>query len=319
MTSTHSLFVCPVCEGSRFHGLYEVSDTNQNVPGKWDIVQCQDCGTGWLSPFPEQAEIEGFYREQFYTKDGKRFNGWMEVLRKYLARLRGKHLSKLMPGRGHLLDLGAGAGHFAEAMGAEGWTALSADLYSGLGCEHCHMEDDRIITDFPDESFDAVTLWYVIEHLRNPDAAIEEARRLLKPGGILLLAQQNFASVQAKRFGPNWLFLDPPRHIFQFTPNGLKQSAVGKGFVCVSEVHSSLEMGPFTILQSTLNAIIGNKNYLFRYLKSRNLMNTERPPVWAVLSSFILCIPLVPLSILAYYYLLYLKSGDVFELYLRKL
>lgn len=303
--------------------LYSVLDTNQGVPGVWDIVACSECGNGVLCPFPEAKEIETFYRDVFYTNDGKRFRGWMEKLRLIAAHLRGARLNRLCPGRGKLMDFGSGAGHFAAAQANKGWQVESVDPYSPASnsANSVRLKDDSFELLYPDNHFDAITLWYVIEHLRNPNSAIAEFQRVLKPGGILVLAQQDFASLQAKFFKQNWLFLDPPRHLWQFTADGVERLAAKHDFVPVEKSWASIEMSPFCMLQSALNMIVGNENYLFRFLKNDKLSKESSASKGRFLPTIIsvgLLPILAPVVLIFYFILLSIRSGDVVTIYLRK-
>jgi SAM-dependent methyltransferase len=318
---------CQVCGGSRFEELYPVADTNQDVPGSWVIVACDRCGLGRLDPMPNADQVSTFYRDAFYADDGKRFRPWMERLRERLCAMRGSQLMQLLPNRGRLLDFGAGSGHFAAAMRVRGWDAAAVDPYSNAaGIQSgTRIDGSKISVDCPDGHYDAITLWYVIEHLVDPRGAIREFHRALRPGGVLVLAQQDFSSVQARIFNQRWLFLDPPRHLFQFSPGNLTQLAEQEGFRLKRVSFASIEMGPFTILQSLLNCIVGNQNYLFRFLKNRKL--TERTAQIdagkggmsaPLIVSFALVPVLAPLALLLYFALLIFKSGDTFALYLER-
>ncbi|MHB8110085.1 MAG: class I SAM-dependent methyltransferase [Syntrophorhabdaceae bacterium] len=311
---------CIACHGSSFRPIYQVNDANQGVEGTWDLMVCETCGLGFIEPFPSSDQIESFYADVFYTDEGQRFQGWVEYLRSLLARIRGKDLNRIIPGHGRLLDYGAGTGHFAQAQRKRGWEVFAIDPYSSKADGgHCERDGDAIRLKFPDNYFDAVTLWYVIEHLRDPDSAINEFKRVLKPGGILLLAQQDFGSIQAKIFGPRWLILDPPRHIWQFSENNLLELAAQHGFTKRMVTHSSLELGPFTILQSMLNCVLGNQNYLFCLLKNGGLRsgkNGKKLPAGRAVASIILGGMLIPIALVVYYFLLLFKSGDVFILYM---
>ncbi len=320
--------ICPVCSKQDWKPAFKVYDTNQGVPGTWWILTCRDCGLGVLYPMPDNDEIASYYLDCFYTPEGNRFNPFVEKARSIIGRTRGKLLRNLMPNGGRLLDFGAGAGHFGTAMQKAGWDVVSLDIATQSKNESPDasfiMEGDQPRLLFADNTFDVVTLWYVIEHMRNPKKVLQEMRRVLRPGGILLLAQQNFKSCQARIFGPRWLILDPPRHLYQFTPDNLRQMTEKEQFEFITISHACLEMGPFTILQSTLNILLGNKNYLFRFLKNHNLRraetNTENQSDnrKMMLLSLGLSVFLAPLALLTYYVLVAVKSGDIFTLYLRK-
>ena len=314
---------CLACGNSDFKIAYKVKDANQGVVGEWDIKVCAHCGLGVLDPFPTQEEVSSFYRDQFYTENGKRFQGWVEDFRELLAWLRGSKLASLKLQKGRLLDFGAGAGHFAKVQQMRRWDVYSVDPYSSKAqhSDLCKLDGDRIKLEFPDHYFDAVTLWYVIEHLRNPEAAIAEFSRVLKPDGILVLAQQDFASIQAQIFGPRWLILEPPRHLWQFNESNLLKLVSRYHFKKCAISHASIEMGPFTILQSMLNYLLGNENYLFCLLKNGGLRarsESKKIPLWVALASIVLGIILLPVSIILYFIFLLMGSGDVFTLYLTR-
>jgi SAM-dependent methyltransferase len=325
MTTPASISPCEVCGGDRFSTLYTVSDTNQDVPGSWSIVRCAGCGLGRLEPMPSAADVSTFYRDAFYSDDGQRFRPWMENLRQGISGLRGWRLRRLMPGGGNLLDFGAGSGHFAQAMRWRGWTATAFEPFNPVhaGEASAQLEHTRLAC--ADGAYDAITLWYVIEHMIDPRGALREFHRALRPGGLLVLSQQDFSSVQARVFKQQWLFLDPPRHLFQFTPETLTRMAEQEGFRLRYRSSASLEMGPFTILQSLLNCIVGNQNYLFRFLKNRRMVSraaqidARKGALSAPLVASVLLLPvLAPASLALYFALLAVGSGDVFTLYLER-
>lgn len=318
---------CQVCGHADLRPLYPVSDKNQGVPGSWTIVACTGCGLGRLDPMPDASTVATFYQDVFYAEDGARFRPWVENLRRGLSGLRGLRLRRMLPRGSRVLDFGAGSGHFADSMSMQGWDAVAHDPFNNAGRATANAGDnrpvDRTTLAYPDGHFDAVTLWYVIEHLLDPRDAIREFHRVLRPGGILVLSQQDFSSVQARVFKARWLFLDPPRHLFQFTPATLGTMAAQEGFTVRHVSSASLESGPFTILQSLLNCVVGNENYLFRFLKSRQLGGQAGTPgslrALVGLAASVLLLPLLaPLSFVLYFVLLGFKSGDVFTMYLER-
>ena len=61
--------------------------------------------------------------------------------------------------------------------------------------------------------FDALTMFHVIEHLHDPLLDLEQAYRLLKKGGLLVVVTPNVASLGHRLFQRDWIHLDPPRHL----------------------------------------------------------------------------------------------------------
>jgi SAM-dependent methyltransferase len=95
------------------------------------------------------------------------------------------------PGR-RLLDVGGGTGNYALALSREGWDPVVADTSAEMlaraaakGLRTVRADAQRL--PFEDESFDAVTMISMLHHVDHPDAALDEARRVLRPGGRLVL------------------------------------------------------------------------------------------------------------------------------------
>jgi hypothetical protein len=82
---------------------------------------------------------------------------------------------------------------------------------------------------------------------------LEEARRILRPGGDVVIAVPNFSSWQARWSGPAWFHLDPPRHLYHFPVAALRTLLDSCGFARRSEHHFSLRQNPFGWVQSALN------------------------------------------------------------------
>lgn len=112
--------------------------------------------------------------------------------------------------------------------------------------------------DLPPQSFDLITFYHVLEHLPDPIATLRRARELLRPGGQLVALTPNQGSLGYRRFGPAWVSLDPPRHLYGYSVGHLKQIARQAGFqkACVHSI-SSREVGRYNYLASKQTASTG--------------------------------------------------------------
>lgn len=136
---------------------------------------------------------------------------------------------------GRLLDVGCGSGDWLFKMQSLGWevkgidfdpeaVAVAADR--GIDVVHGSLEAQH----YPDESFDAITLNDVIEHLPDPFATLAECRRILRSGGHLIMVTPNTDSLGHQLFKSAWRGLEPPRHLYLFCPKSMLGSLKRIGF-----------------------------------------------------------------------------------------
>ena len=81
-----------------------------------------------------------------------------------------------------------------------------------------------------DHSFDAITLWHVMEHLEHLNETWEKLFKLLKERGVLIVAVPNPSSYDAEKYKEWWAAYDVPRHLWHFTPSVMQQFGVKHGF-----------------------------------------------------------------------------------------
>lgn len=128
---------------------------------------------------------------------------------------------------GRLLDVGCGAGRYLQLMRALGWNVIGVDTSSEairvardvVGLE-AHVGDVRDLG-LLEASFDAVTLAHTLEHVPEPVDALRELRRVTRRGGRLAIVVPNVRSLGARCFGVDWIGWDHPRHLTNFTAEGL--------------------------------------------------------------------------------------------------
>jgi SAM-dependent methyltransferase len=142
-----------------------------------------------------------------------------------LRRARGslaRRLDRIAP-PGRILDVGAGDGALLDALARTGREAV--------GVERRSTRPDVVEADLTEMkgSWAAVVFWHSLEHLPDPAAALEHAAALLAPGGVLVVAVPNAASIQARAFGDRWFALDLPRHLVHITAAALRSRLRGLG------------------------------------------------------------------------------------------
>lgn len=149
-----------------------------------------------------------------------------------------RHLRRPDPKEGlspRLLDIGSANGAFLLEMGAAGWQAqgLEPDAEAVRVARKAGLSVEQGLltgTTFPEGAFDAVTMSHVIEHLHDPHKTLRLCRRILRPGGVLWIATPNLLGTAHAHFGPDWIGLDPPRHLILFSPEALKNAVRQAGF-----------------------------------------------------------------------------------------
>ena len=173
----------------------------RHLPGR---TRCGSCGAATTDPWPTAEQLERAYAS--YRPESGRFASAGDALLRRTRALLGVRVDRIAP-PGPVLDVGAGEGSLLDALEARGREAL--------GLERRSRREDVRESDISEVEGEwaAIVFWHTLEHLPAPGAAFDRACALLRPGGILLVAAPNDASLQARAFGDRWFHLDLPRHL----------------------------------------------------------------------------------------------------------
>ena len=134
-------------------------------------------------------------------------------------------INELQPGKGRILDIGAGTGDFLSVAKENGWQTIGvepSEKAKGIAKNKgvSFVEQTSILEN---HSFDVISMWHVLEHVPNLDNQIKELKRLLKPNGTLIIAVPNFKSFDAKHYGKFWAAYDVPIHFWHFSKKAIQQ------------------------------------------------------------------------------------------------
>jgi SAM-dependent methyltransferase len=204
------------------------------------IFECASCG---LTFFDLARVTTHDYRDYYrYTE------GWSETDIAYEVEVRRRRtvrqlrrLASLVPGR-RLLDIGAGPGYFCRIALDEGWDAAGVEISARaveigrdrLGVTYVDLEA------VPAASVDVVCCRHVVEHVTDPLGLLGALRRVLKPGGVLVVHaphQEPLSFLVRNRLlrRPDTLCaLYLPDHVLGFTTSSLSQVAKRAGFDTLS-------------------------------------------------------------------------------------
>ena len=152
--------------------------------------------------------------------------------------------------RGNLLDVGCGAGFFLKTAQSRGWNTCGIDFlpeYNRFAKEELHLENIHSATleemNFPQRSFDVVTLWDLIEHLRHPLSTLKEINRVLRPGGLVVIWTPNVKN--AALLKDRWNGYRIPLHLYFLSSQSLNNMLTQSGFQTIYEKTTKSKKGIF--------------------------------------------------------------------------
>ncbi len=144
------------------------------------------------------------------------------------------------------LDVGCSSGAFvAEArragINAEG-TELAQEAVDEAVAAGLPVRQGPIESVGEDGEFDVVTAFDVLEHVADPAAFMHNARRLLKPGGMIALSVPNLSSVTRRMMGKRWYFYIPDSHLFYFNPENMGRFLERHGFAVLHTARTTKQV-----------------------------------------------------------------------------
>ena len=217
---------CNLCGSTRYTALYRMPDRRGYQSGIFTVVECNQCGLGFVNPRPPFEAMGKYYPKEYY--DEEFVQNRAHHLRRYAREARYLRPMERKPGPKSLLDVGCANGDFPRFMRARGWQVEGVEISTS----------SRPITDFhvypqplPDipvnrPVYDAVTAWAVLEHVHDPMAYFRKASQVTRAGGVFVFQVPNFNSLASR-----CLFLeDVPRHLYFFSQKTVRRYLEETGF-----------------------------------------------------------------------------------------
>lgn len=223
---------CALCGAENDETLFIGHDEWYHQPGDFPVKRCRECHLIYLNPRPTKAEIGQYYPAVYepylsaIEDESSRFRRWE---RRYGMYKNLRVVTRRVSQQGRALDIGCATGNFLVALSQAGWEVAGVDTSqvavdyarSRFGLDVYHGELDE--ANYPDQHFDLVTLWNVLEHVYDPGQLLKETARITKPGGTLMFSVPNLDSFEARLFGRYWAGWDVPRHLHIFSQDVIRR------------------------------------------------------------------------------------------------
>jgi len=259
---------CPLCEGSKGEPLH--------LEGSFQMVRCPSCQFIFLNPRPTIESLYYFY-QQYLPEEETSIESWEKMMKPVFHRA--GNLLKQYRRKGRLLDVGSGFGFFLSEMKNRGWDVTGIEISQkamdyardvlGLTIHPGPLEK----ANFPDDYFDAVTGFYVIEHLPYPMVFLRECHRILKPGGLLLLRYPHTTPIKnlLQIFGIKNRLYDLPAHLSDFSPKMIQRCLEKIGFGKCQHLIGGYTL-PRDLGKRTASILFGSLSEALFYLSGKRFL-----------------------------------------------
>jgi SAM-dependent methyltransferase len=231
---------CALCGGASFSPAWDCGD--------FAFVSCRGCGLLQQNPQSEPASVASRYDEEYLRYEEENQYAYRDLELLALADIGLDRASAPLFDRARAegrrpraLDVGCATGALLASLRDSGWEPQGVEISEaqarygegryGLPIFAGTLE----AASFPGGSFDLVHASHLIEHLNSPAAFLDEAARVLAPGGLLALTTPNADGLQAKLFGPRWrsAIYD---HLYLFSRRTLRALLESRRFAVVAGV-----------------------------------------------------------------------------------
>lgn len=222
---------CPVGCGAGDDFCLIGHDLLHDLPGSFTVVKCKKCGLMRTCPRPSPQSMGAYYPKNYGPYLGTRIvdptdrvrsksRMFFSALVKRIFSFNTQVLPKIKPGQ--MLEVGCASGSFLHLMSGQGWDVQGIEFDSKaaktageLGYQVQVGALEKV--ELPDEYFDLIVGWMVLEHLHDPVNCLNRLRKSAKPGAWLVLSIPNAGSLEFRIFKDKWYALQLPTHLFHFT------------------------------------------------------------------------------------------------------
>jgi SAM-dependent methyltransferase len=258
---------CFLCGSSEFAPIFHASDRLYRTTARqFAVVRCGSCGLMRLDPQPADDELPSYYPPAYWFAPGGQAASRLEETYRRLVlldhvRFVERALGDAPAAKLPLLDVGCGGGLFLRMMLERGFRSVGLDFSLDAARVAWRQQAVPALCGTLDRAplrpgaFTCITMFHVLEHLRDPRVFLREAHRLLVSGGRLVVQVPNAGSWQCRLLGHLWNGMDVPRHLFDFRDRDLEKLLAGCGFEIIRRKYFSLRDNPAGLASSLAPAL----------------------------------------------------------------
>lgn len=208
------------------------------VRERFPYRKCPTCGLVYPSPRPRQQYLKEQYLSGRFAEAIKDLHIASAAYRmETIFKERVEEIMASRVHRGRILDVGCGTGHFLAVAAAHGYEVYGVEPNPAevqfakselkLPNIHCGTLSDA---NYPASTFDAVTIWDVLEHVEQPGVVLKEIARVLKPGGWVFAYTENFESFNVFVTREYSEIVTPEVHLRHYSPDTFRREFEQVGF-----------------------------------------------------------------------------------------
>lgn len=224
---------CPLCESRDTDCVHIIAGAGEQP----ELRACGKCRLTFINPANEQR-FETIPLEAYMNDWDLLDLSGLAFLYDWLTdsvRLYAGHLKNHLNSERRLLDVGCGGGYFIAHCRAQGWQVAGIEPWRALAVWsrkylRLEVEPKRLAdSELPEKSFEVVVAHDVIQFSSEPVQFLEQCRRLLVPGGLLLVTTPNFDCTKRKLVGWAWDQIRPMAHLVYFNADTLAKASAHAG------------------------------------------------------------------------------------------
>jgi len=232
---------CCLCENAEAQELGTGEDFEyQTSADSFAAMGCNSCGLVYLNPRPDFEEFERIYPANYHAFEFSAAEfGFVFKVRRRLEAKRLLAWCKDLPDDARIIDIGCGDGFHLELLkdfGKKTWTleGVDADKRAASMAEKRNLKVHQGLLenlDLPERFYDLALMIQTVEHVASPPELLANVRKILRPGGRVVIVTDNTDSLDFKIFKRrHWGGYHFPRHWNLFNPSTLRKLADKTGF-----------------------------------------------------------------------------------------